>query len=563
MSKRDLYDQEVNPNVEVGQNPYMSENFDAEAFSDIFHSDQIPEYEFEPDDSCVYIPPAEGMQLPSFDEEPKAATNDVPLANIAEIVAPDSAMRAAEEDISDVPPEDWYDSGMPEESDKEPDEEYDEEDDDEEEEPKPRKGRHVLHTLGHVLLGFLTFFSLLYLIAVYSNNPLITSLRNMYIQTAMTTLNHKYLATAIFPSDMIDDLMRMQYESQNAMYGKESNWGSVSIQSLPTFENETTELTGGPTDTETSEDSAMESSVLLNESNSAPEYGSAEEETFFNLFYEIDYSSMQEYVKNHPEVLENGWANININEAGLDDEGTEIQTVYGDQVLAINAQEGILLIRLNMDLSRGVMAICKDTSKLRLCAASTLGTIGQTIGRICSANGGILAIPANGFVDQNGEGNGGEISGVGVCSGKIYGEPIWGYKRIEIRDDNRMYIVDSTTEISSSVRDAVEFSPALVIDGEVVVDENCGWTGPHPRAAIGQTAYLETVMVVIEGRLTDSLGCSVVSIAEVMQKYGCVQALNQDGGTSALMYYNGEPITRCSNESLPGGRTVPTAWVYG
>ena len=551
MSKRDLYDQEVNPSVEKDQQPYMSENFDPEAFSDIFHSDQISEYEFEPDDSCIYTPPSEGMQLPSFEE---AAPE--PPVNISETV-----QQYTEPVPEESAPESWYDQEeIPADDDLFEEEEMDlAEDDDDYEEEVPVRKHHVLHVLGNLLLGFLTAFSLLYLIAVYSDNPVILSLRNMYIQTAMSTLNHKYLATAIFPSDMIDDLLRMQYESEHAMLGKESGWGNVNVQSLPTFENETTELIGGHT-----VDSSQEGTILVQEeANISPEYESADEETFFNLFYEIDYRSMHEYLDAHPDALANGWANIDINEAGLDDEGTSIKTVYGDQVLAINAQEGVVIVRLNIALSRGVMTICKETSKLRLCAASTIGTIGQTVGRICSANDGIVAIPANGFVDQEGEGNGGEISGVGVCSGVVYGEPIWGYKRIELRDDNQMYIVDSTSEISSSVRDAVEFTPALVIDGDVVVDETCGWTSPNPRTAIGQTAYLETIMVVVEGRFTDSIGCSVVSIAEVLQKYGCVQAMNLDGGTSSIMYYDGEYISRCSNTSLPSGRPMPTAWVYG
>ena len=71
------------------------------------------------------------------------------------------------------------------------------------------------------------------------------------------------------------------------------------------------------------------------------------------------------------------------------------------------------------------------------------------------------------------------------------------------------------------------------------------------------------MMVIAEGRLSDSLGCGVEDIAELLLEYGCVQALNLDGGTSAIMYYKGEYITRCSNTALPGGRTLPTAWVYG
>ena len=41
-----------------------------------------------------------------------------------------------------------------------------------------------------------------------------------------------------------------------------------------------------------------------------------------------------------------------------------------------------------------------------------------------------------------------------------------------------------------------------------------------------------------------------------------MQAMNLDGGTSAMMWFDGEYITKCSNQSLPYGRPLPTAFVY-
>ena len=41
-----------------------------------------------------------------------------------------------------------------------------------------------------------------------------------------------------------------------------------------------------------------------------------------------------------------------------------------------------------------------------------------------------------------------------------------------------------------------------------------------------------------------------------------MQAMNLDGGTSAIMWYDGEYVIQCSNEALPEGRTLPNAFVY-
>lgn len=555
MPNHDLYPNQGHSESNIPQQPPQAVDFDPEVFSDIFRPEADLGYEFESDDSCIYTAPAQGVQLPAFDETPETPVPQEQQDSSVHPVAAEPELPDLGAILSPQPPADPEDDPTYVEDDHEPLMEDFEDPPEEDFRHRPR----VVHTLLNVLLGFLTFFSFLYLVAVYSDNTVVVSLRNMYIQTAMSSLNHKYLATAIFPSDMIDDLLRMQYESENAMLGIETQWGDLDIKTLPTFENATSDYVGNPEPDEQTDDVVVQSNV-----DTSPQYGSADEQTFFELFYELDYNSMQAYLAEHPQVLNEGWANIEINRSAIGDEGTSIKTVYGDQVLALNAQEGVLLVRVNIDYSRGIFAICKDTSKLHLRAASTIGSIGQTAGRICEASGGILAITGSAFVDQNGEGNGGEISGLAICNGTTYGSPIWSnYKRVEFRNDNKMYIMDSGSDVSSEVRDAVEFTPALIIDGNVVVDDNCGWTSPNPRTAIGQTAYLETVLAVIEGRFTDSPGCSVVSLAEKMAQYGCVQAMNMDGGTSAIMYYDGQYVTRCSNTSLPSGRPMPTAWVYG
>ena len=143
----------------------------------------------------------------------------------------------------------------------------------------------------------------------------------------------------------------------------------------------------------------------------------SEQEQFYACFYELDRSSMEAYVDAHPEVLTQGWSGIDINAAGPEDSGTEIYTTQGDQVLVLDAQNGILLIRVVLDSdgnnSRGVLAICKDTSQLRLCTASTLPDSGETAGDICRKNGGLLALTGSAFLDD-GSSDGGIISGLAI-----------------------------------------------------------------------------------------------------------------------------------------------------
>ncbi|MFR5420876.1 MAG: phosphodiester glycosidase family protein, partial [Oscillospiraceae bacterium] len=63
-------------------------------------------------------------------------------------------------------------------------------------------------------------------------------------------------------------------------------------------------------------------------------------------------------------------------------------------------------------------------------------------------------------------------------------------------------------------------------------------------------------------RLTTSVGISVPDCAAIMAKHDCMQAMNLDGGTSAMIWYKGKYIMRSSNPTLTAGRTLPNAFVY-
>ena len=197
---------------------------------------QEPESPEEPEESEEPADPAdsekaeepESSAAPEAPEQPQALTSGAISAAMAAQPDPDTS-----EDRSDS----WYHYG-------EDDQELEEEAEPLPEPPqklrkkKRRKRRRhpVLSAVSHGVLVFLTVFSLAYLVAVYSDIPLVTRVRTMYIQSAMNTLNHKWMATAIIPGSIIDSVMRTQYEAAEAAMGVESNWGAVEVQELPVLD---------------------------------------------------------------------------------------------------------------------------------------------------------------------------------------------------------------------------------------------------------------------------------------------------------------------------------------
>lgn len=411
---------------------------------------------------------------------------------------------------------------------------------------KPLKGLRV--TLILVLI-----LEALYCLAIFSNIPFIRTLRDIYIDTAMSTMSHQWLATAFIPKDIIDTVVSRRDQAQEEQIGHNSSWNSRPNNTTPqppkTFVN----------------DDGQEVTVPDHENDNTL---TEEQKAFFKVFWELDAESTLEYVDKHPEAVENGWEQLYINEAGLDDKGTSIKTIMGEQVLAIDAKSQVLVLRVTGTSMigtsfRGVLAVAKNPADLHLYPSKNIGSWGEKAGSIASRHDGVLAMTGSAFIDEEGGGNGGTLAGPCVCDGTYYSaDHTWGYKRIELREDNLMYLTDVTDSIGDDVTDAAEFSPALIIDGKVVVDDTTIWSSMNPRACIGQSESGEILMLVIEGRLAHSLGTDVVACADILKRHNGYQAMNLDGGTSAILWFDGEYITQCSNTALDEGRYLPNAWVY-
>lgn len=405
---------------------------------------------------------------------------------------------------------------------------------------KGKKTRSRLRPL-KVFLSILLVLEILYCVGIFSNIPFIVNLRNSYIRTAMSTMSHQWLATAFIPKDIIDDVVTRTNQALENQIGNNSSWdGNSPAESTP-----------------------VQTEPDTTKPNNAGPAASPDQVKFFEVFHELDQKSMLDYVKKNPETIAKGWDNIYINEAGLDDNGTSIKTTDGEQVLAIDVKNQILLVRVSGSTYRGVLAIAKDPARLTLGLSKGIGSYGQKAGEIAERTGGVLSITASGFLDPGGGGNGGAVTGACMANGETHGNHFgWGKKRVELHEDNRLYIMDAPEPFSDDTTDAAEFWPALIIDGKNALGSDNIFTELNPRACIGQTKDEEILFLVIEGRMASSLGTDAEECVDILMRHNCYQAMNMDGGTSAIMWYDGEYITRCSNSALDAGRYLPNAWVY-
>ncbi|MGI6117263.1 MAG: phosphodiester glycosidase family protein [Bilifractor sp.] len=179
----------------------------------------------------------------------------------------------------------------------------------------------------------------------------------------------------------------------------------------------------------------------------------------------------------------------------------------------------------------------------------------ETTSEIAGEVGAILAI--------NGDYYGSRNSGYVMRNGYLYRSTQSsdsGQEDLVIYEDGTMDIIQES-EVTAEELEAdgavqiYSFGPGLVEDGEIAVDsgdEVQRAQQSNPRTAIGMIDVGHYVMVVADGRTSESTGLSLSSLASVMQDLGCTVAYNLDGGGSTTMYFNGEVI----NNPTSNGKTI-------
>ena len=171
----------------------------------------------------------------------------------------------------------------------------------------------------------------------------------------------------------------------------------------------------------------------------------------------------------------------------------------------------------------------------------------DTTSSIAEANNAVLAI--------NGDYYGFRDAGYVMRGGYLYRD-LAAYDQDQ---EDLCIMADGTLEILTEVdysaqdmadmgaRDIFSFGPGLLIDGEITVregDEVERAQVTNPRTSIGQIAPLHYVFVVSDGRTEESVGLSLLELAQLMQDLGCTTAYNLDGGGSSTIWFNGRVLNK-------------------
>lgn len=222
----------------------------------------------------------------------------------------------------------------------------------------------------------------------------------------------------------------------------------------------------------------------------------------------------------------------------------------------------IELVNIKGPTYTGYLLKVYDPSRVFLGSTNKLYNIGVKLKDMLGNYNALGGINAGGFDDPGGEGFGGVPTECIIENSKIiFGEPTRYYDIIGFNKANILVLSRLTLNeaISEGIRDAVAFSPYLVVNGEGIIKEGNGGWGLGPRTAIGQTKDGKVLLLVIDGRQFHSIGATLKDVQDIMLEHNAYNAANLDGGSSTVMYQDGKMINKpCSPY---GERFLPSAFL--
>lgn len=187
----------------------------------------------------------------------------------------------------------------------------------------------------------------------------------------------------------------------------------------------------------------------------------------------------------------------------------------------------------------------------------------DTYGKNVTAKTSQMATAAGATVAINGDYYGARNAGYVVRNGVLYRSEAASASQedLVIYADGTFEVicegnVDAQALVDAGAWQVFSFGPGLVSEGTVTVgaDDEVGRAmASNPRTAIGKVADGHYVLVVSDGRTSESEGLTLQELATFMvDELGVECAYNLDGGGSSTLWYEGEVV----NNPTTNGRNI-------
>ncbi len=345
-----------------------------------------------------------------------------------------------------------------------------------------KKKRSIIKTIlvtlvTFILIGILSFYTLI----VWGLSP---HLQTLWVCTAMTTMNHKYLATWFISDEKIEKILEENSVKDDHLYSEIRDFVDKDIPNI--FKKP----------------SIYDITLKISENNT-------------------------KVTKHFLSYIVEGYEQL---------------------------EEGIYLKEVSGKTWRGYVMLIEDPLRVKLLDTAKQFDEGQTVKRMVTNANARAGLNGGGFKDgPNYDSNGGTPAGLLIENSVLINPKDENddtvYSMIGINSDGVLVLKHCTAKwaLDNNIVSAVSFSPYIVVNGEGTLNGKSGGWGIAPRTAIGQRATGEFLFLVIDGRqLNWSIGCDIDVLEEIMLNERAENAAMLDGGSSTVLFYDGEYINKPS-----------------
>lgn len=274
----------------------------------------------------------------------------------------------------------------------------------------------------------------------------------------------------------------------------------------------------------------------------------------------ISYTLSNNYVSE-------GKQNTNTSDIIIDNEDDgNYESIYEEQILKRDPDNDLYkVIPIDENGYKGYLVAIYDPSRVSLAVSSRAERGGQQLPDMANENEAKVAINASGLYNTSSIAI--KATGTVIKDGKIYsvgGGTGWGGGLIGFNNDNVLVLTreNASVAIENGMRDAVEFGPFLIVNGEASTVVGNGGYGVAPRTAIGQRKDGIVLFLVIDGRNPGySVGIDMAGMINIFKRYKAHNAANLDGGGSSTLVINGEVVNNPKGYGYEGGRYLINSWI--
>lgn len=242
------------------------------------------------------------------------------------------------------------------------------------------------------------------------------------------------------------------------------------------------------------------------------------------------------------------------------------ESIYEEQILKRDPDNDLYkVIPIDENGYKGYLVAIYDPSRVSLAVSSRAERGGQQLPDMANENEAKVAINASGLYNTSSIAI--KATGTVIKDGKIYsvgGGTGWGGGLIGFNNDNVLVLTreNASVAIENGMRDAVEFGPFLIVNGEASTVVGNGGYGVAPRTAIGQRKDGIVLFLVIDGRNPGySVGIDMAGMINIFKRYKAHNAANLDGGGSSTLVINGEVVNNPKGYGYEGGRYLINSWI--